>query len=179
MLTASPSAVSRCSAPPGAVSPPSARLCHTAHATSLGTTPPRTSISTPALASSAPAPSAQYLLLRRRPPPLHTVPPCPHPSPDAPSPVPSTRCRPAPHGNDFLPKGSKLLELKLDQIMVRPLRWLRNLNLQQEEEAEPIENGQDNLVECDNGHANLPEHDNDEDLQSPPDVDGLLPRLPR
>ncbi|KAG8051003.1 hypothetical protein GUJ93_ZPchr0009g1835 [Zizania palustris] len=73
-------------------------------------------------------------------------------------------------------------------IMVRPLRRLRNLNLQQEEEAEPIENGQDNLAECENeqdnladyenGHSNLPEHGNDETLQSPPDVDGLLARLP-
>nr|TKW27560.1 hypothetical protein SEVIR_3G264900v2 [Setaria viridis] len=62
--------------------------------------------------------------------------------------------------------------------MVRPPRRLRNLNLEEEEDAEPIENGQDNLAENDNGHDNLVENKNDDDLQDPPDIDGLLAHLP-
>lgn len=62
--------------------------------------------------------------------------------------------------------------------MVRPLRRLRNLNLEEEEDAEHTENGQDNLAESGNGHDKLPENDNDDDLQGPPNVDGLLGRLP-
>src|SRR5688572_6822221 len=63
--------------------------------------------------------------------------------------------------------------------MVRPLLRLRNLNLKEEEDAKPIDNGQDNLAENENGHDNLAENKNDDDLQDPPDVDGLLARLPR
>nr|TKW00598.1 hypothetical protein SEVIR_8G121150v2 [Setaria viridis] len=66
-----------------------------------------------------------------------------------------------------------------EEIMVRPLRRLRNLNLEEEEDAEPIENGQDNLSDNENGHDNLVENENDDDLQGSPDVDGLLARLPR
>lgn len=53
------------------------------------------------------------------------------------------------------------------------------MNLEEEGDAEHIENGQDNLAKNENRHDNLAENENDDDLQGRPDVDGVLARLPR
>ena len=50
----------------------------------------------------------------------------------------------------------------------RPRR-LRNLNLEDEDDAEPFQDG----------HENLMDNENDDNLWGPPDIDGLLARMPR
>jgi len=50
----------------------------------------------------------------------------------------------------------------------RPRR-LRNLNLEDEDDAEPFQDG----------HENLMDNENDDNLWGPPDIDGLLAHMPR
>lgn len=60
--------------------------------------------------------------------------------------------------------------------MERGPRRLRNLDLQGEEDGEPVQSEHENLT--DNENENLSDNDNGENLEGPSNVDGLLARLP-
>jgi hypothetical protein len=53
-------------------------------------------------------------------------------------------------------------------MATRPRR-LRNLNLEDEDDAEPFQEG----------HEDLMDNENDDNFQGPPDIDGLLARMLR
>lgn len=66
-----------------------------------------------------------------------------------------------------------------EKIMATRPRRIRNLNLPEVEDVEPAENEHGNLESAENEHDNPAENENNENLQGPPDIDGLLARMPR